>query len=322
MRISTSMIYDAGVSGIQNTQASELDTYNQIATGRRVLTPSDDPVAAAQALVVQQSQSVTANYATNQGNAQDRLTLEETQLQSAGDTIQAVLDKLVQAGNTSLSDVNRASIAQELQIRLDEMVSIANSQDGSGHYIFSGYQSDTRPFSVNNVTGPYSNTNPYVSYNGDQGTITLQVDASRQMAVSDNGASVFMRIQDGNGNVISQSVFDTLKNAIDTLNTPVANNAAAAAALPTKVSDAINQLHDALNTVVQVRTSVGARRSELDSLSTATSAVNLQYKTTLSNLQDLDYADAISSLSKQQVQLQAAQKAFVTVSSLSLFKLI
>lgn len=322
MRISTNMVYNAGTSGILNNQAAQLKTYNQVSTGRRILSPEDDPVAASQVLIQTQAKGVNTQFMDNQSQAKENLKLIETQLTAAGDTLQNVLDRAIQAGNTTLNDANRAAIAQELQVRLDELVSLANSQDGNGQYLFSGYQSTVRPFSTSLATGPYNNANPYVVFSGDQGQRTLQVDASREMNISESGSNIFVKVRDRNGNVASESIFDTVKNLVDTLNTPVANDPAAAAALPGKIQDALNGLYAAKDNISTIRSSVGARLAELDALATTSSDLDLQYEESISNLRDLDYASALADLSKQQVQLQAAQKAFMSVSSLSLFSML
>lgn len=322
MRISTNMIYSSGTNGILNNQAAQLKTYNQITSGRRVVTPEDDPVAASQVLINTQAQEVNKRYMENQGQAKDSLKLVETQLNSAVNVLQEVLDKTIQAGNTTLNDANRAAIAEELQVRLDEMVALSNSQDGNGHYLFSGYQSTVRPFNITANTGPYNNTNSYVTFAGDQGVRELQVDASRQMEITESGVDIFMRVRDRNGNVSDQSVFDTMKNLIDTLKTPVANDPVAKAALPGAISSALDDLYAAKDNAVSVRSTVGAKLGELDSLASASSDIDIQYSSIISDLRDLDYASALSDLSKQQVQLQASQKAFMSVSSLSLFSML
>ncbi len=327
MRISTNMIYSSGTNGILNNQAAQLKTYNQITSGRRVVTPEDDPVAASQVLINTQAQEVNKRYMENQGQAKDSLKLVETQLNSVVNALQEVLDKTIQAGNTTLNDANRVAIANELEVRLKELTAVANSQDGNGHYLFAGYQSTVRPFSDPTdipppPPGPYNNTNPYVTFKGDQGIRELQVDASRQMEITESGVDIFMRVRDRNGNVSDQSVFDTMKNLIDTLRTPVANDPVAAAALPGAISSALDDLYAAKDNAVSVRSTVGAKLAELDSLASASSDIDIQYSSIISDLRDLDYASALSDLSKQQVQLQASQKAFMSVSSLSLFSML
>ena len=102
MRISTSQIYDAGALNIQRNQSALYKLQNQLSTGRRVLTPEDDPVAAAQALIVTQSQAVNAQQVENQGNASSQLGLVDSQLSSLTDLLQNVRERVVQAGSTCL----------------------------------------------------------------------------------------------------------------------------------------------------------------------------------------------------------------------------
>ena len=132
MRISTSQIYDSATLNIQRNQTSLYKLQNQLSTGRRVLTPEDDPVAAAQALLVTQSRDVNQQHVTNQGNAKSQLGLVDSQLNSLTDLLQNVRDRIIQAGNSAtMTDTDRSAIATELEARLGEMVGIANSQNGS-----------------------------------------------------------------------------------------------------------------------------------------------------------------------------------------------
>ncbi|MBS0552870.1 MAG: flagellar hook-associated protein 3, partial [Proteobacteria bacterium] len=107
MRISTSMIYDQGVSALQQQSASLLYTQQQIASGRKIVTPADDPVASARALDVTQSRSVNTQFTRNQGYAQDALKLVEGQLTGAGDILQYARDRVLEAGNPTLSASDR-----------------------------------------------------------------------------------------------------------------------------------------------------------------------------------------------------------------------
>ena len=226
MRVSTSQIFDSGLQGMLRNQSALLNTQNHISAKKRVLTPSDDPVAAARALVVSQSREVNNQYIANQGYASDQLALLESKLGSAVATMQDILEACTGAGNGALTDQGRQEYAVELRQRLDELLSTANSQDGSGNYLFSGYKTNVTPFVLNPSpsAAPYSMSNPYVSYQGDQGQVALQVDASRLMNISEDGAKVFMRVTDESGNITNASVFDSLKNMIDTLETPMASN--------------------------------------------------------------------------------------------------
>jgi len=299
MRISTQTLFDNGAARIADAQAALYKTQQQVAADRRILSPSDDPVAAARALDVTQSQSLNTQYGTNRGYAKDSLAAVDGTLASVTDLLQEVKATAISAGNPTLTDSNRASIATALQSSLDLLVGLANTRDGQGNYLFSGFQTATPPF-VQTAAG--------VQYQGDQGQRLIQVDATRQMAGSSPGQGVFQ----GGG----QDMFKTLNDLITQLNTPGTTG------LSTALTTANSDLQAALGNVSTVRASVGTRMNEIDSLDNAGSSKNLQYSQTLSDLQDLDYTQALTDLSRQQTTLEAAQKSFVQTSSLSLFKFL
>lgn len=190
MRISTNTVYQQGIATLQQQQESLLKTQQQVATGRRVLTPADDPVAAARALDVSQADSANTQYAVNRNSAKSSLGLEESVLQSLTGLLQDVRTTIVSAGNPVLSNSDRAAIVTELRGKLDQLTGFANSTDGTGQYLFSGYQGNTKPFAPT-ATG--------AQYSGDQGQRLVQIGAARQIGVSDSGSDIFERIRTGNG---------------------------------------------------------------------------------------------------------------------------
>jgi flagellar hook-associated protein 3 FlgL len=117
----------------------------------------------------------------------------------------------------------------------------------------------------------------------------------------------------------SQDVFKTLSNLINALSNPQDATPAGQAALSNQIGFALTNLDQASNNILRVQSLVGSRMNEIDALGNTNSALSLQYKTTLSNLQDIDYATAISDLARNQTSLTAAQKTFQLISQLSLF---
>lgn len=183
MRISTSMMFDMGISRLTDLQSNIVKTQQQISTGRRVLTPSDDPVAAAAALGVSQAISMNDQYAVNRNNAKSALSEEESNLADVVTQLQSVKTMIVGAGNGALDDTQRQDYVAQLKSTYDQLLSTANTKDSLGNYIFSGYQTATQPF-TKTATGT-------ATYNGDQGQRLLQVAPSRQMSISDSGLAVF-----------------------------------------------------------------------------------------------------------------------------------
>lgn len=303
MRISTQLQFESGAARIGDVQSSLHKTQQQVAAGRRILAPSDDPVATARVLEITQSQSLNTQYGVNRQYAKNSLGEVEVALSSVTELLQNVKAATIAAGNGTLSNTERGFLATELSSRFQELLGLANNRDANGNYLFSGFQTNTPAF-VQSVTG--------ATYQGDAGQRLAQVEATRQIAVSSPGQTVFQ----GGG----QDVFQTLTTLVNLLQTPLtpANTAAFNAGLTTANSN----LNLAMNNVLTVRASVGSGLQELDSLDAAGEDRNLQYSQLLSELQDLDYAQALTQLSQQQTTLEAAQKSFMQTSKLSLFNYI
>ncbi len=298
MRISTQTLFEAGAAQLGTLQSGLVKTQQQIASGRRILTPSDDPVAAARALEVLQSQSLNTQYGVNRQYAKSALSEMEGALSSVTELMQDVKTTIVVAGNGTLSDTERGFLATELSARRDQLLGLANSRDGMGNYMFSGFQTATPAFS--------KDAGGAVIYGGDAGQRLIQVDAARRMAVTAPGSTVFQ----GGG----QDVFATLSDLITLLQT------SGTAGLTEGLATANTRMDLALDSVLTVRVSAGSRLQELDALDYAGEDRHIQYSQVLSKLQDLDYNEALTRLSQQQFTLEAAQRSFMAVSGLSLFK--
>jgi len=405
MRISTKMMFDSGAQNQLSLQADLYKLQNQLSTGRKILTPADDPVAAAQALVVSQRQSINQQFMDNQGAAESLLAEQESRLASISDLLVAVKERLVQAGNGSYSDGDRKILAAEIRERYDELLGLANSTDSMGNYVFSGSRGNTRPFDVSGSPGART-----ITYSGDDGRRQLQVSSRRIMDVSESGKDVFMRISEGNGvfefsagsnntgtgslgtsSVVTgfdgntyllqfstptiysvttttpgspptsvtstpqtftsgdsislggggisisiggspaagdqftveparnQDIFSSLDQLIKTLETPAAGSPTAQAAMRNTLTNIDSNLNNALDHIVSRQTSIGARRVELEALSSFAGDLDTQYQSDLSKLQDLDYTKAISEMANRKIALEAAQASFAKVSQMSLF---
>ncbi|HEX8479467.1 MAG TPA: flagellar hook-associated protein FlgL, partial [Telluria sp.] len=190
MRIATSTIFEAGTRQLGTLQSDMAKLQLQMSTNRRVVSPSDDPIAASRALEVTQSQSINTQLDTNRANARSSLSQEEVILNGVTELMSSVQELVVKAGNASLGDADRASIATELEGRLADLLGLANSTDGNGAYMFSGYKSSTQPFNQT-ATG--------AQYDGDQGQRNVQIGSTRSIPISNSGSAVFENNPTGNG---------------------------------------------------------------------------------------------------------------------------
>jgi flagellar hook-associated protein 3 FlgL len=190
LRISTSATFNTGTNQLNTLQSAIARTQMQLSTNKRNLTAADDPIASARALEITQSQSMNTQFATNRSNANASLSLVDKTLQSVTGQIQDIQTLIVTAGNGGYDASNREALATELEGRLTDLIGLANTADGTGGYLFSGYQSTTQPF---------SKTTTGAAYQGDQGQRMLQVGSARKMPISETGSAIFEAISTGNG---------------------------------------------------------------------------------------------------------------------------
>jgi flagellar hook-associated protein 3 FlgL len=399
MRVSTTQIFRNGIGAIQDNQQSLARTQLQLGTGKRILSPADDPSGAVQAMEFRSAVQKTEQYQRNGGLLEQRLQLSESILSSVGEGLQRVRELALQGNNATQTNETRSYIAGEIRQVLDELLQLANTRDANGEYIYAGITSLTQPFS------PGSGGD--VIYNGDDGQRKLQISPVRQVPIGDSGQAVFMdiptgngtfavrddpgntgggvidagsvtdfsawvpddysigfsevggelvyEVRDGGGAVIlgpepfqegeairfngvetrilgmpaagdsfslspsaSQDMFSTYRQLAEALESPVTDTAGRAR-LNNAVNRALVDLDQALGNVIDTRASVGARLKTVENQRNINEDVLLQFKSTLSEIEDLDYAEAISRFNLQQTSLQAAQQSYVQVQRLSLF---
>lgn len=319
MRLSTTMIFDQQTRNITNSQTSWLNAGNQMATGKRVVNPSDDPLASAQAVVLAQSQAETSQYKLARQFATQNVSLEDSVLDNVGTAITGAQSALIGASKGSLSDDDRASYATQLSGIRDQLLNLANTSDGNGRYIFAGYKSDAEPYvkdSAGNVT-----------YNGGSNSIQQKVDASRTMITNHTGNQIFNSVtsnaeKEPDGSASETDVFAMLNSAINALNTPVSDaDETSKNTVTAAVDKSIRGLRNSLNNVLAVRSELGTQLDELGKLDALGSEREVQQSSQMSNLVDADLTSTISNYLLTKQTLTASYKAFQDMSTMSLFQL-
>lgn len=400
MRISTAFLQLRALNTLLANQKSLSDVQQQVASGKRIVSPAFDPVGSARALDLTTFNASLEQFQRNIQVANSRLGMEENALSASESILQRVRELTVQGLNPVLDAGARADIAQELDQRLDQLIQNGNTRDANGEFLFAGNATRTQPFVRTGVPGAP------IGYAGDQGQRFLVSGADAQVAVGDPGSDVFMQIPDGNGDFTvaadpgntgtlvaggnqvsdrslftgatfsiqftsagtydildstaavvasgtysgndtitfqgmqvnlsgtavtgdrfvlaasaSQDVFSTVAALAAALRQPIGNGSERAR-FENDMNRALEGLDNALGRVIETRAKVGARLNAVELQQNVNDDGKLQVARTLSAVEDVDLAEAVSRMSRQAGTLEASQQSFVRIQNLSLFNFL
>lgn len=304
MRITNSQI-TAMMHNSMGASSAELGKLmQQMATGKRILMPSDDPIASVRVLRVQREEASLEQYAKNIANVSGSLSTQEANLKSTSDAMLNVRDLLLWAANGSNTPEALSAMAGELSIIEETILSFANVRDEEGRYLFSGTLSDTPAIAYDAATQTYSITGN---------------DKHRQAAVA-NGVLV-------DENVTAASVFgggvdmlNDLHALITTLRDPALD--VTDPAVRQQVVDTMNSLDESHGRVLGTITELGGRQNALTLLNDSNDEVSLVNQKIEGELSKLDYAGATIDLNNYQLALGATQKTYLKINQMSLFSLL
>lgn len=393
MRVTQGMEQTQFLTALNGLESNLAQTQNEVSTGLAFTTPAEDPAAAGTVDNLNQVLAQSQQYTANANSAQTSLNTEDNALTQLEDQLQSLHSLALEANSGTQSSQDLSAIATQVSQIQNSLLSIANTQDGNGQYIFAGYATQSQPYSLT-ATG--------ASYAGDDGQQKAQIAAGQTIAVGDNGNTVF-NSPTGNGTYTvtanaantgsgligattvsnaaaynggsytisftspnaytintlppttgtytsgqaiafdglqislsgqpatgdsfdvapstNQSIFTTVQNLVNALQPPT-GTPGSPTQLSNSLADAINNINEALNQTSTVQASVGGRLNTITTqLSVATSQQTL-LQTSISSLQSVDYATAVTTLDSENTQLSAAMQAFTLTQGLSLFKYI
>ena len=398
MRVTQSLEQSQFVSAINQLESNISTTQNQLSSGFSFTTAAQNPVAAGLVTGYNQVLTQSQQFVTNSNSAQTSLNTEDSALTQIQNSLQSLRDLALEANNSSESPQDLSAIATQATQIQNTLLSIANTQDGNGNFIFAGFSTQTQPFALS-ATG--------ATYSGDQGQRQVQIAPGQTVVVGDNGYLVFNQIKTGNGtfqataaagntgtgvvstatvsdpadytggsfsidftapntyqvldannNVVTsgtfttgqsisfsgvqvtltgqpaagdsfsvapstnQSIFTTVQNLVNALQQQGTTSAAGEAQLNNSINVAINNIDQTLNQSENVQSSVGARLNSITTQQSIASSQQVQLKESISTLQGLNFASAITTLDQQNTTLSAAFQAFTLTQGLSLFKFI
>ena len=323
MKISTNLMFERAAHQMTSAQTNLAKSQAQMAQGKQIINPSDAPD---QASTVQRLKSILSrqdSYQTALNTVQNRLQGEDSTLSSVSDLLIRAKEIAVQANNDTLSSSNRKALGVELQGLRDQMLSLANSKDASGNYLFAGSRSTLPPFVSNAGASP--------QYVGDQTRMNVMVGENRSMQINRSGTDVFTPVNRSldNGKTEGVGFFTALDDLIKAVNTP--ERSAVVSSVPgsnsvmtqhAKMQRGLGELDDMLQGLTSAQASIGSGLKGIDQQQSVIEDTVLNIKTTLSSVEDLDYTKAITKMNQQMMALEAAQSSFAKISQLSLFNFI
>lgn len=410
-RISSSQLHQNAINSMLKQHETLSRTQQQVATGKKIFKPSEDPVAASRVVNLKDTLSAIEQHQANVDAARARITLSEGVLTSVVEAIHRARELSIQANNDSQNESTRSFIAAEIEQIQSALLNLANTTDSNNEYLYSGGLSRFKPFSRNEAGG--------FEYNGDESHREIQISGSRRITVDDPGSDVFLAIKNGNGvfttldgtenkgsgiidpgrasgsyifdtygiifnqsyqpyaskddptnipltysvvdskgNVLTrgipfepgkeiafngvhtsikgvpedgdyfvikpsqnQDIFTTMQNLIRALKskTPEANDKIG---FHNAMNRSLTDLNRALDNILETRGNIGARLNALESQEIINDAYRIQIREILSNVEDLDFAEAVSRLNLELTGLEASQKAFTRVQDISLFNFL
>jgi flagellar hook-associated protein 3 FlgL len=398
MRVTQSLNQTQFLSALDSLESSLSQTQNQVSSGLNFTTPSQNPIAAGAVNNYDQTLAQSKQYTANGNSAQTSLQTEDTALSQLQSQLQSLRSLALEANSGTQTGEDLTAIAQQATQIQNSLLTLANTQDGNGQYIFSGFATQTQPFSLT-ATG--------ASYAGDQGQNQIQIAAGQTLASGDNGDVVFNQIKTGNGvftvaanaantgsgvigattvtgtagytggtfsinftaanayqvenaahvvvatgtyspgqtityggaqvtlsgqpavgdyfNVTpsaNQSLFTTVQNLVNALQAGASGGASGNTNLNNGVAAALNNIDQAISQTSTVQASVGGRLNTITTQQSVQTSQQTQLQQSISSLQSLDYASAITSLDSQNTTLSAAMQAYTLTQGLSLFKYI
>jgi flagellar hook-associated protein 3 FlgL len=306
MKISTRLLFDRGSAQMSNVQTQLAKSQAQLAQGKQIINASDAPN---QAATIQRLKSILNkqdSYQSSLDTIKARLQGEDSTLQNVSDLLVRAKEVAVQGGNDTLNAGDRKALGTEMQALRDQLLSLANTKDSNGNYLFSGSRVKQPAFAET------ANGSP--AYMGDQTRMNVRVGDQRSIPINRTGTDAFVPVAriDADGKTSGIGFFQVMDNLITGLNTNKA----------TDIRRGVGELDDLMQGVSLARANVGTNLNVVDQQTAVIEDTALNLKTTLSSIEDLDYASAITKMNQQMMSLEAAQASFAKVSQLNLFNYI
>ncbi|WP_318390743.1 flagellar hook-associated protein FlgL [Enterobacter sp.] len=309
MRVSTQQSYVSMTSSFTDLSADLQQVVTQMATGKRIILPSDDPIAATRITQLDRQQSAIEQYQSNIKTVSSGLSQQESVLDGVNNNLLAIRDDLLQAANGTCTAETLASFGQEIKSLTESMMAALNYQDEDGHYIFGGTVNDTAPITYDDTDG-----------DGEGDEYVYHGNTEHRSATVSNGVEIDTNVSVGEIFGQGLDVFNTLDDLATELQDPNLN--------PTDpqvlddITHSIDVIDDASQSLNMAISSLGERQNTLTMLGDAQTGISTSNQDMIGQLGDLDYGPATITFTGLQMAMEATMKTYSKVSELNLFSAI
>ena len=302
MTISTSYLFDRALGQMTDLQTRISKAQDQLATGKLVVSPSDDPEKISVMQRLKSALNRQDSYANTLQAAGVRLNAQENAVRNSSTILVRIKELALQASSDTMNSEDRTNIASEIEGLQKDLLSLANTTDVNGNFVFGGSRVSSAPFSV--VAG-------IASYQGDQADVQAEAGDQRKVQISRPGSAVFAGTirADSGERVGFFQVLEDLKTAISD-------------STYADMQRGLNELDKLQSGFSQAVVQIGTELNVVENQTKIIDDTRIQLQTTLSQVQDTDYTEAITRLQKEMLGLQAAQSSFAKTSDLNLFNYI
>ena len=303
MQISTNQLFDRATSQLSNLQSDLAVSQAKIAAQKQVLNPSAAPDQAAAIARFKSVLSRQDSYVKSLDNLNSRLAIQDSTLSNASDALIRIKELTIEANDATNDPISRKLLAGEMKAMRDQLLSLANSTDTNGKFIYSGSRMTTPPFAAD--------AQGQITYQGDQTRMLQAIGDQRNVAMNQPGSQVFVRVvrTAGDGSTAGVGFFQALDDLI----------AGVTSSNKSAMQRGLSEVDDLHGGVVLAQAQTGADMQVVEQQNALIQDTQTTLKTALSNVEDLDYASSITQMKKQMMALEAAQNTFAKITQLSLF---
>lgn len=306
MKISSNQYYEVLTKQLAKQQESIGELQTQLATGKKTAVPSSDIESSLEGLSIKSVLQRQSAYETNLSYVRDRLTIEESVVTSFQDYVYRLKDLAITASSGTYSDDDIGFMKAEAEGVLEELISLSNSRDSQNSYLFSGTSTNIQPFQ--------KQADGSIAYKGNSAELKIQVDSGYEVKINSSGANLAGQIErtNQNGNTQNITIFEVARDFIAALGTNTKAD----------ISRSIDEFDELGNQVGGQIANLGIRQNLLEERLEIIEEKKTVYEQLLSNIEDTDYSEAITSLSSDMLALEAAQNTFAKVTQMSLFNFL